>query len=198
MKTGVVALLLATSLSFAQKMKVASGDLKALKGVSEFNLVFDYEGLTVGKFKTEEDYINDKSGKKDDEEGEGANFRDTWIGDRQKRYEPKFIESFNKRFESGQVKADKGLASAKYTIRIKTTWISPGYNIHISRKPAAINVQLSIYESAHPSAVVALVTYEDVPGSGAFGMDYGAGYRISEAYAKLGKEFAGDLRKKIK
>ena len=38
--------------------------------------------------------------------------------------------------------------------------------------------------------------YTKVEGNGAMGYDFNSGYRISEAYAKLAKEFAKNLKKK--
>lgn len=177
---------------FAQKVKKESGDIKALKGISEFNLVFDYEGLTVDKFKTEEEFLADKM-KKREEKDLDEKFRESWFNDRQKRYEPKFIESFNKRFE-GKVKADKNLTSAKYTMKIQTIWIHPGYNIGISRSDSKLTARITVFETANPSNVLVSVLYEKSPGSGAFGGDFDSGYRISEAYAKLAKELANDIK----
>lgn len=197
-KTILILVLMISAVSMAQKMKVISGDFKNLKGISEFNLVFDYENLKVDKFATEEDFLKDKMAKRDDEEGKAENFKKNWFADRENRYEPKFIESFNKRFENEKVKADKGLSSAKYTIKVKTTWIYPGYNVGVMRQPAKLNTTLYVYEIANPSNILLKVDYEKALGSGAAGFDYNSGYRISEAYAKLAKTFAADLKKKTK
>lgn len=176
----------------AQKMKIESGSFKALDGITEYNLEFDYEGLTVDKFKTEEEFLADKM-KKREEKGTDDEFRASWFGDREKRYEPKFIESFNKRF-GGKVKADKNLSSAKYTMKVKTIWLHPGYNIGISRSDSKLTALITVYETANPSNVLIAVRYEKAPGAGAMGGDFDSGYRISEAYAKLAKELAGDIK----
>jgi len=192
MKKIVFALLLVTSITWGQKMKVLSGDFKSLKNIAEFNLVFQYDGLTVDKFKTEEEFLADKM-KKREEKGTDEDFKKSWFADREKRYEPKFIESFNKRFD-GKVKADKGLSSAKYTITVKTTWLHAGYNVGISRSNAKVSAIITVAETANPSNVLLSVSYEKAEGAGAFGMDYDSGYRISESYAKLAKEFASDIK----
>ena len=190
MKKMVIAMLLVASSSFAQK--VLSGNFKSLKDIKEYNLVFDYQGLMVDKFKSEEDFLADKM-KKREEKGKDEDFKTSWFNDRTKRYEPKFIESFNKRFD-GKVKADKGLASAKYTMTIKTTWIYVGYNVGVSRSDAKINATITVTETANPSNVLVSVSYEKIHGEGALGFDFDSGYRISEAYAKLAKEFASDIK----
>lgn len=197
-KIMLVTFLLISTVSVAQKMKVVSGDFINLKGISEFNLVFDYENLKVDKFDTEEDFLKDKMAKRDDEEGKAEDFKKNWFADRENRYEPKFIESFNKRFENSEVKVDKGLSSAKYTIKIKTTWIYPGYNVGVVRQSSKLNTTLFVYENSNPSKMLLTVDYEKALGSGAAGFDYNSGYRISEAYAKLAKTFAADLKKYTK
>lgn len=188
----VVTLLLVASVSWGQKMKVLSGNFNNLKGIAAYNLTFDYDGLTVDKFKTEEDFLADKM-KKREEKGKDEAFRESWFNDRQKRYEPKFIESFNKRFD-GKVKADKNMADAKYTMNVKTIWIHPGYNVGISRSNSKVTATITVFETANPSNVLLSVNYDKAEGAGAFGMDYDSGYRISESYAKLAKEFAADIK----
>ncbi|SCY58603.1 hypothetical protein [Flavobacterium caeni] len=186
----LVAMMLASVAGFSQK--VTSGSFKNLKGIPEFSLVFDYEGLTVEKFKSEEEFLADKM-KKREEKGTGEDFRSSWFADRQNRYEPKFIESFNKRFK-GNVKADKNLASAKHTMTVKTTYINPGFNVGVVRNDAKINVTITVTETANPSNVLLSVNYDRVHGEGAMGYDFNSGYRISEAYAKVAKELASDIK----
>ncbi len=193
----VLAGLLVSSMITAQKVKVLSGDFKNLKGITEYNLEFDYSNLKVDKFKTEEEFLADKM-KKREEKGTDDDFKKSWFEDRQNRYEPKFIESFNKRFDDGAVKANKGLTSAKYTAKVKTDWISPGFNVGIVRRDAYLNAVITVYETANPSNVLLSVQFEKTPGEGAMGNDYNSGFRISECYAKLAKEWAHDINKKAK
>lgn len=194
MKKTVMCLLVVATIATAQKREILSGDFKSLKGITEYNLVFNYDGLTVDKFKTEEDFLADKM-KKREEKGTDQDFKTSWFGDREKRYEPKFIESFNKRFDDNSVKADKGLTSAKYTMTVKTIWIHPGYNVGVSRSNSKLTALVTIFETANPSNTLLSVSYDKAPGQGAMGYDFDSGYRISEAYAKLAKELAGDIKK---
>lgn len=190
MKKLALLIVFISAASFGQKIN--SGSFDKLKGISEFNLVFDYNGVTVDKFKTEEEFLADKM-KKREEKGTADDFRASWFADREGRYEPKFIESFNKRFD-GKVKADKNLSSAKYTMTVKTTWIYPGYNVGVMRQDAKINATITITETANPSNVLLSASYEKIHGDGAMGYDFNSGYRISEGYAKLAKELARDIK----
>lgn len=181
----------------AQKVKVLSGDFKSLKGISEYNLTFDYKDIKVDKFKTEEEFLADKM-KKREEKGTDEDFKKSWFADREGRYEPKFIESFNKRFDNGEVKADKGLTDAKYTMNVKTVWISPGYNVGVVRRDAYVTAVITVFETANPSNVLISVEYEKTHGEGAMGFDFNSGHRISEGYAKLAKELAFGIKKHAK
>ncbi|ESU23754.1 hypothetical protein FEDK69T_11610 [Flavobacterium enshiense DK69] len=192
-KIAIIVLLLASGVTMAQKKRILSGDFKNLKGITEFNLVFDYTDLKVDKFETEEAFLEDKM-KKREEKGTAEDFKKSWFSDREERYEPKFIESFNKRFD-GEIKVDKKLSSAKYTVKIQTLWIYPGYNVGVVRQSSKLNAIIKIVEIGNPDNILLSVGYEKVLGKGAAGFDYNSGYRISEAYAKLAKEFAAELKK---
>ena len=61
-----IAIVMATTISFAQKRKDKEGSIKNLKGITEYTLVFDYENLTVHKFKTEEEFLEDKMKKREE------------------------------------------------------------------------------------------------------------------------------------
>ncbi|CAM3609211.1 hypothetical protein [Zobellia roscoffensis] len=191
----VMALLVVSATTYAQKMKVKEGDIKNLKDISAYTLEFDYSNLEIPKFDSEEDFLADKMAKREEKEaGTGEKFKESWFADREERYEPKFIESFNKRFDDGEVSVS--MDAADYTMKIHTTKIYAGYNVGIVRKNAEISTVITVYETANPTNVLLEGTYEDVQGYGAMGNDYNSGYRISECYAKLAKNIAGYIIKK--
>jgi hypothetical protein len=191
--------ILITAFAFSQKAKVLDGDFKNLKGISEYNLVFDYTDVQIPKFKSEEEFLKEKMEKRDKKEpGTGEIFKKSWFSDREERYEPKYIESFNKRFDDGNVKVDRDLDSAEYTMKVHTTSLSAGYNIGISRKNAMIDAVITVYKNDNPDKALLKVKYTRAEGGGAMGYDYDSGYRISECYAKLAKTFAKTILKKAK
>ncbi len=192
----IVMLLLFTTIMFAQKAKVSEGSFSNLKGISEFNLEFDYSNLEIPKYDSEEEFLKDKMKKRDDKEpGTGQKFKDSWFADRENKYEPKFIESFNKR---GDIKVDRDLDAAEYTMKIHTTALYAGYNVGVSRKNAWINAEITVYKNDNPDKAILKVKYTKAEGGGAMGYDYDSGYRISESYAKLAKTFAKTVIKKAK
>lgn len=192
-------ILLTATFSFGQRLKVEQGSLKNLKEIRGYSLEFDYSDLKIPKYNSEEEFLEDKMAKREKKKpGLGEKFKKSWFADRVNRYEPKFIESFNKRFKNGEIEVGKNLNAAKYVFKIHTTKLYAGYNVGIIRHNAEIDITITVYEKSAPDNILFLGSYKDVQGRGAMGNDYNSGYRISECYAKLAKVFAKDLKKKIK
>jgi hypothetical protein len=194
----LVALFIAT-ISYGQKMKVSEGSIKNLKGITQFDLEFDYSDLQIPKYKSEEAFLADKvAGKEKKAKGSGERWKKKWFENREERFTPMFIESFNKRFKKGRVKVENDIEDAKYVMKIHTTWMYAGYNVGIVRHNAEINTEITVYEKANPSNILLKGTYKKVQGNGAFGNDYDEGFRISHCYAKLAKNIAVYILKKAK
>jgi hypothetical protein len=194
----VAMLLMVASLCTAQEMKILSGNFQNLKPIAEYNLVFDYAGVKVDRM-SEDDFLVDKM-KKRESAGRDQEFKNTWFGDRESKYEPKFMDSFNSRFGKNGMKSGKGLTAAKYTMNIKTTWIHPGFNVFVMHNSALLNTVVTVFETSNPANVLLSAQYDRVPGKGIFTplgfFDYDTGYRISEAYAKLAKSMAAQIKRK--
>ena len=173
----------------AQKVKTTSGTDDILKPESSINIEFNYDNLSIGKYKSDQDYITAKTEEYNKKEpGKGDNWAASWKNDRQSRYEPKFIELF--KINSGM----SVMTEAKYTMIVKTLSIEPGWNIGISRKNAEIDLEVWIVETTNKSNKLASFTINNVPGGTAFGYDFDSGLRISEAYAKAGKSLGKFLK----
>jgi len=183
----------------AQKISLEEGNLEFFKEVSELNIEYDFSDFGVGKFKTEEAYIDDK--KKDynkDEPGKGDKWEEEWHADKENTYQPKFEQLFNLIMLSEEAGIVAGAyTNADYTLILKTTFLEPGYNIGISRKNASINVEMTFIKTDDPENPLAVVTMVKVPGRGGMGGDFDTEYRIGEAYAKAGKELASYIWKKV-
>jgi len=94
------------------------------------------------------------------------------------------------------LKCDQTATGAGYEMNIHTTFIEPGFNVGITRKPAFINAEIRFRESGSGKEV-AVITVQNCPGRDAVGFDFDTGYRLEEAYAKLGKSLAGFILKKL-
>ena len=173
----------------AQKVKTTSGSDDILKPESSINIEFNYDNITVGKYKNEQEYITAKTEEYNKKEpGKGDSWAASWKNDKQSRFEPKFIELF--KINSGM----SVMTEAKYTLIFKTLSMEPGFNVGVMRKNAEIDAEVWIVETANKSNKLATFTISNVPGGTAFGYDFDTGLRISEAYANAGKKLAKYLK----
>jgi len=193
MLTAVVAFLFTTTIVHAERIRVTSGDLSALKGVKKMNVEYDYSNMEVGK-KTEKEYIADKKEAYNKKEpGRGDKWEKAWERDRQGRFEPRFEEAFN---NVGDLRVGD-FPKEKYTLIFKTVFTEPGYNIGIKRGNAYIDGEVWIVETANHNNIIAKLTCEDCPGRTFGGYDFDSGERIQEAYAMAGKGLAKYFVKNI-
>lgn len=181
--------------TYAQKIKVLSGNLDAIKGIEKLNLQYDYSKMGVGKFATEKEYLDKKRKDYNEKEpGKGDEWVKSWEADRANRFQPQFEELFGK--HSGITAGD--IPDAKYTLIFKTKFTEPGFNIYVTRKNAEIDGEALIVETANPEKVIARMTVLNCPGRTFGGNDYDTGTRIQESYAVAGKGLGKFLKDKLK
>lgn len=173
---------------YGQKMKLVSGNLSFIKGEKAFNVEYVYDGMRVGKYKTEDEYIQKKSSEYNSKEaGKGEKWAQSWKADRAAKFQPKFEELINKMLKDKNVSVSPANSSAKYTIIVKTVFTEPGWNVYVSKQPAFVDFEVYFIETANPQKVLASISMKKTPGQGGMGFDYDTGFRIQEAYAKGGK-----------
>lgn len=179
----------------AQKIKLVSGKLGFLAAEKSIAIDYDYSNMGVGKFKNEQDYITKKTGEYNAKEpGRGDQWAQSWKNDRAARFQPKFEELLNKNV-TGFGPVFGHAKGTDVTMHVKTTYTEPGYNIVVSRAPAMINLEITFKKGG---ADVAKITLTGAPGNTFGGYDYDTGQRISEAYAKAGKELGKFIVKTAK
>lgn len=190
---------LAADASLAQRVDLRSGDVSVLAGQKTVNVEYDYSEFGVGKFATEQEYLDKKSAEYNAKEaGKGDAWKKAWVEDRKARYEPKFEELFNKGLEDKGITLVKGRPDAQYTLIVKTKFVEPGFNVGVMRKNAYVDFEVDLVESANKSGKVAEIGMRNVPGGQFGGFDFDTGVRIAESYAKAGKSLAAFLDKKLK
>ena len=190
------ALIFAFCGAFSQKMKL-KGDMKFMKEVKALDLEFTYDNMSVGKYDAEEEYLSERVAKRnEDEPGKGDEWRENWVNDRAERFEPKFEELINDYLNKEGIKAGREMGDAPYKAVIHTTHTEPGFNVGVVRKSAHINVEV-MFINKESGETVATMDFKKVPGRDAMGYDFDTGYRLQEAYAKLGKEIGKYIVKKV-
>ena len=194
-----IALLITGGSLMAQKVAVESGAMPSLKGETKLNLVYDYSEMEMGKYGSEADYTKKKVedlNKKTP--GKGDKWLEGWNGNKTKRYHPKFEELLNKGLSKKGCDASEANTSAKYTMKVKTLTLFPGWNIGISKLPAYCTYRFELVETAAPDKVICAMRLNNVQGSQAMGYDFDEGSRVAESYAKAGKIMAKYLAKSFK
>ncbi len=196
-KTGILALVMVAgaTVANAQKIKLKEGSLDALKGSKALNVSYDYSNMTVGKGKAEADYVAEKKEEYNKKEaGKGDKWANTWVSDREDRFEKRFVEEFEHQCD---IKLGNS-PDAKYTLIFKTTHTEPGYNVYMARKNAEIDGEALIVESGNHDKVIAKLSVENCPGRTFGGYDFDTGERLQEAYAVAGKGLGKYLKKELK
>lgn len=190
---------LAADAALAQRVDLRSGDVSVLSGQKTVNVAYDYSEFGVGKFATEQEYLDKKSAEYNAKEaGKGDAWKKAWVEDRKARYEPKFEELFNKGLADKGITAVSARPDAQYTLIVKTKFVEPGFNVGVMRKNAYVDFEIDLVESANKSNKVAEISMRNVPGGQFGGFDFDTGVRIAESYAKAGKSLAAFLDKKLK
>lgn len=189
-----IVFLLSAHLAIAQ-VKLVSGKLDVLKAGSKMNTEFTYDNMGVGKFKTEEEYINKKKEEYNNKEaGRGDRWANSWVADRKNRFEPAFNNLLGKHADLNP----GAYPDAEYTLIFNTSFTEPGFNVGVWRSNAYINGTAKIVETKNRDKVVAEFTLNKMPGRDVSGYDFDTGERIEEAYSKAGKELGQLIKKKMK
>ncbi len=182
----------------AQAQKITQkGDLSALKGAKRIQLVYEYDKMRVGKYVNEDQYISERVAQRNEKEpGSGDKWKEAWYDDRERRFEPKFDELFNKYVQKYDLEAGKDYTDAPIKAIVRTTFTEPGFNVGVMRKPASIDAEI-VFVDNKTGKQLGKLTVLKVPGKDAMGYDFDTGVRIQEAYAVLGKSTAKHLAKKV-
>ena len=181
----------------AQKIVVEKGKIDFLKNEKEVTVKFTYEKMLVGKM-TEEEYIAKKISEGNAKEpGKGDAWFQSWNLDRPTRFEPKFIELFNKQMEAKGGILMGTQTGGKFLMTVNTHFTEPGFNVGVARKNAAVSLRATITD-LETGSEIAVISISNSSANSFSGMDFDVAYRIQESYAKAGRELAKFLIKKLK
>ncbi len=179
-----------------QIFKTEQGDLKAIAGVTRYNIEFEYdENLIIPKYASEQEFLLQYAAKKEKKEkGSGETFKNMWFSNRKKLFEPKFIQEFNFfNLKEKQVTVAKNVSDAEYTLVVRTSLIDPGNSNFFCKKDARLEVTIHIYKSDATNTILYRTEMVDVHSRGASKKDYD---RIMSAYAELGRGLSKHLSRK--
>lgn len=183
------------TLSFAQSIVMTSGTADFVKGEAVIKFTFSFSDMLVGKM-TESEYITKKQIEYNEKEsGKGDEWVRRWTADRTERFEPKFVELFDKYLLEKGVKA--GEEGAHYVIEINTDFTEPGWNVGIMRQNASVDLSCKV-KKIDTGEHIATIRIRNASANNFLGVDFDSGYRIQECYGKAGRELAKFFIKKAK
>lgn len=182
----VIYLICSTFFLHSQKFKTAEGGIKALKGISDYHIVFEYPSdLQIPNYKSEEDFINFQVHKREKKKiGSGKRFKKLWYENRASIYEPAFIEKFNHfKLRKRQVTVSQNNVNALHTMVIKTILIYPGYDVTAYEEEAKLEITITIYATNAKEKILYATDIVHIHGKGE---SHNELERILTAYEELG------------
>lgn len=201
----------AASNVLAQKTKVTQGDFTELKGQTEVNVVFDYSeaqargGAPFAKWKaqSESDWLQQIVDKKNEKEaGKGDDWRKRWEAAKAGPFPGSFETKMAELWEGASVK--RGLDGAKYTIRIKVTYMDPGFSMGVSASDAYLSAIIEVVEGGNVTSSLTMdqikgaSAAKSVPGMAVVAAIDGMTFekRLGESYEKMAKSLYKKVLKK--
>ena len=172
------------------------GDLKAIKDVTQFNLVFDYSGMRVSFFKTEEEFMTNKEKELSAKGPEKVEIWKTgWINAKKEKYPPAFERNLNKVIAKRNMKATLNADSSKYTLMVKTLFIEPGLYYGLGYQNSYVSFKYEFYQTGNPEPLLTLI--EDNVNGRYDGPSF-AEARIAGGYSNAGRLLGNYILKALK
>ena len=175
-----------------------SGDVSTIDNVTTVNIIYDYSETGVGAFKKESDYLTKRTKEMNDKKpGSGDKMATNWQEGKKGRYEPKFQDLFTKYGTKSLKMGGVNYATNNdITLVVKTTFIEPGINIGIYKKPAYVDMECIFRDKTGKDLVAFFV--KNSLGEQAMGFDYDVSSRIVESYGRAAKMLVSIIAKERK
>ncbi|WP_136668450.1 hypothetical protein [Flavobacterium sp. H122] len=181
-------ILFVISSGYSQRFKILEGELENLKNINSFNAEFNYENIEVHGFKSEEEFLKEKMEKRNADPGKAEEFRANWFSNREKYYNPAFIDYFNKYFKNQECKI---ASEAAHLMKVNLTWIYTGYAV----EPAKLSTVIDFYDVNNPSKKLLSIQFDKVIGLEKKMIAVNEHDRIIGAFEKLAKNLAIQLKR---
>lgn len=184
-----------SSLTAQRATEAKKGDYSCMEGIKTVNVIFVYDGMTVGKNLTEAEYVAEKVAEKNEKKaGSGDEWRKAWEKGKLTVYEPGFAAAFTKKIgKKLGIVASVG-NDAPITIIVKTTRLEPGFNAHVVKRRAAIDMEMSFVDTDNHDNVHSTVFMNNLQG----GDGYSVSDRVMAAYRGAGWRLAQYISKSLK
>ncbi|MTH16422.1 hypothetical protein [Flavobacterium sp. LC2016-01] len=188
LKLIIIVSIVFTSFSYSQRYKIYEGSFENLNDIKLFKVEFNYENIQVHGFDSEEDFLKEKMEKRKSDPEKAANFRRDWFLNREKYYNPAFVNYFNNYFKKGERKivAD---SDSQYLMKVNLTWIYPGYAI----EPAKLSATIDFIDTSNSKKLL-VIHFEKVIGIEKKAIEINEYERVIGAFEKLAKNLVIQLK----
>ncbi|MDW9381995.1 hypothetical protein [Chryseobacterium sp. JV558] len=197
----LITLLIMMTMAFGQeKMKLTSGDFKALKDQKEVNVELRFDNVLFMKENfTEAQYLENRKEDVLANPKRGKEGWKKWIGEweryKKEEYINYFTKGLGKYYKDVTFKKD---GSAQYTLIVDTKWLSPGWHGGMIVMEAQVSGTIKLVEAGNPSVVLAEVElnqFDKFIQSKEEVMEYG---RIATVYESAGRYLGKEIKKSMK
>jgi hypothetical protein len=178
----------------AQNLALKSGSLDFLKGETVLNVEYCYDGMAVGKFANEQDYLDKKVAELNQKKpGRGDRWREAWKANRITKFKPMFEACLNGQLEGRRMALRaRPCKEAAYTLVLRTTRCEPGGMM------AMINAEAVFVETQNRARELAVVTITKSRGRATQGDFVNVGDCLEQAYGKAGRQLGVLIWKSLK
>lgn len=209
----LAALIAVSGNAFAQKIKITTGTFSELKGQTEVNVVWDYSQAQVRggspfanwKALPEAEWLQKIIDAKNEKEaGTGDDWKKKWEAAKPGPFETNFEIKVAELWEG--VSCKRGLTNAKYTIRVKVTYMDPGYSVGVSASDAWLSGIIEVVETGTDNVSSSLTmdmikgasAANNIPGMAVVAAIDGLTFekRLGESFEKMGKSLYLKVLKK--
>ena len=179
-------ILIIISVATIANAQKTSGDISCLKGQSEINIAFDYDGVTY-------DGASESKYFKDEDRAKKEDWRTAWTSTfRTEKWEPRLIKDLNKEIEKKKMECGD-FPDAPYTIIVKLVDIDPGTFAGPMSQPAKITANAIIVKTGSNDAL-GTIELKKITYSGYF-MNPLPELRVGEAFSCVGEAIGKKLSK---
>jgi hypothetical protein len=185
---------------YSQKVDIVFGDLKFMKGLSYFNIEYDYSELMISG-KKEKEWVAENIRLKDSiKAGGGDDWYGKWIEARETNFEIKFEENLNRSLRNCGISSFDNQFFSNYTLILKTISIEPDANTGFGSKNrnAYVSFVVIFVKGNDKANMLSKIEINKCLG-GISNTDFteDCGYLITAAYGVCGKALGKFLSKFI-
>lgn len=185
------AILFATATMFSVSAQKFKPSPQFLKGEKQINVIFDFDGVTIDKRQTEENFVKERMADQKTKE-DAEEWKAKWYGEGRDGFKQIFIKYCNDELTNVVI---GNYPNAEYTINVKIIDIDPGSFAGPFSNPAKLRAKFDIVKTNNNSSL-AFIELKDIYNPAI--LSPLVMLRIEGGFGELGKELAKKINKELK